>query len=93
MSTKPSQPALDDISKRIVELLQEDGRRPYAEIARVVAGMNLAGRKAAYYGASGAAVAWLKGIVADSDLQAAGADLVAPRPDPQALAAWLRNIA
>lgn len=65
----------------------------YAEIARVVAGMNLAGRKAAYYGATGAAVAWLKGMVADADLQAAGADLVAPRPDPQALAAWLRNIA
>lgn len=36
MSPKPSQPALDDISKRIVELLQEDGRRPYAEIAREV---------------------------------------------------------
>ncbi|MDF2506958.1 MAG: AsnC family transcriptional regulator [Microbacterium sp.] len=36
MSTKPAQPALDDISKRIVELLQEDGRRPYAEIAREV---------------------------------------------------------
>jgi Lrp/AsnC family transcriptional regulator, regulator for asnA, asnC and gidA len=36
MSTKTSQPALDDISKRIVELLQEDGRRPYAEIAREV---------------------------------------------------------
>lgn len=36
MSTKSVQPALDDISKRIVELLQEDGRRPYAEIAREV---------------------------------------------------------
>jgi Lrp/AsnC family transcriptional regulator for asnA, asnC and gidA len=36
MSTKPAQTALDDISKRIVELLQEDGRRPYAEIAREV---------------------------------------------------------
>lgn len=36
MSAKSSQPALDDISKRIVELLQEDGRRPYAEIAREV---------------------------------------------------------
>lgn len=35
MST-PKQPALDDISKRIVELLQEDGRRPYAEIGREV---------------------------------------------------------
>ncbi|WP_149083651.1 MULTISPECIES: Lrp/AsnC family transcriptional regulator [Microbacterium] len=36
MSPKRSQPALDDISKRIVELLQEDGRRPYAEIGREV---------------------------------------------------------
>ncbi|AZH79890.1 MULTISPECIES: Lrp/AsnC family transcriptional regulator [Microbacterium] len=36
MSAKSSHPALDDISKRIVELLQEDGRRPYAEIAREV---------------------------------------------------------
>ena len=35
MGTK-TQPALDDISKRIIELLQEDGRRPYAEIAREV---------------------------------------------------------
>lgn len=29
-------PALDDVSKKIVELLQEDGRRPYAEIGRAV---------------------------------------------------------
>ena len=36
MSTPPKHPALDDISKRIVELLQEDGRRPYAEIGREV---------------------------------------------------------
>src|SRR5690349_19982087 len=36
MRTKPKQPALDGISKRIVELLQEDGRRPYAEIGREV---------------------------------------------------------
>ena len=36
MSPKTPPPALDDISKRIVELLQEDGRRPYAEIAREV---------------------------------------------------------
>ncbi|MGN7966115.1 Lrp/AsnC family transcriptional regulator [Microbacterium sp. 22179] len=35
MGTK-TQPALDDISKRIIELLQEDGRRPYAEIGREV---------------------------------------------------------
>ncbi|MBP3976459.1 Lrp/AsnC family transcriptional regulator [Microbacterium sp. BLY] len=36
MSPKSPPPALDDISKRIIELLQEDGRRPYAEIAREV---------------------------------------------------------
>ena len=36
MSPAPKQPVLDDISKRIVELLQVDGRRPYAEIAREV---------------------------------------------------------
>lgn len=36
MSPKTPPSALDDISKRIVELLQEDGRRPYAEIAREV---------------------------------------------------------
>ncbi|MCT1476829.1 Lrp/AsnC family transcriptional regulator [Microbacterium sp. p3-SID336] len=36
MSPHAPQPTLDDISKRIVELLQEDGRRPYAEIAREV---------------------------------------------------------
>ncbi|MFD6815722.1 Lrp/AsnC family transcriptional regulator [Microbacterium sp. NPDC060132] len=35
MTTTP-QPPLDDISKRIVELLQDDGRRPYSEIAREV---------------------------------------------------------
>ncbi|WP_334152241.1 Lrp/AsnC family transcriptional regulator [Microbacterium sp.] len=35
MST-PKQPLLDEVSKKIVELLQEDGRRPYAEIGRAV---------------------------------------------------------
>ncbi|WP_341955426.1 Lrp/AsnC family transcriptional regulator [Microbacterium sp. LWH13-1.2] len=36
MNATAKQPVLDDISKRIVELLQEDGRRPYAEIGREV---------------------------------------------------------
>ena len=36
MDDKPRTPVLDDISKRIIELLQEDGRRPYAEIGRAV---------------------------------------------------------
>ncbi|GGK45500.1 Lrp/AsnC family transcriptional regulator [Nocardia camponoti] len=33
--TKPT-PALDDISKLIIEQLQEDGRRPYAAIGKAV---------------------------------------------------------
>ncbi|MDQ1129504.1 Lrp/AsnC family transcriptional regulator [Microbacterium sp. SORGH_AS_0888] len=32
----PRRLALDDISKAIIEQLQEDGRRPYGEIARAV---------------------------------------------------------
>ena len=36
MSTLGKQPALDEVSKKIVELLQEDGRRSYAEIGRAV---------------------------------------------------------
>ncbi|GAA2867180.1 Lrp/AsnC family transcriptional regulator [Microbacterium arabinogalactanolyticum] len=36
MSDKMKSVALDDVSKRIIELLQQDGRRPYAEIGRAV---------------------------------------------------------
>ena len=36
MSDKTKAPVLDDVSKRIIELLQQDGRRPYAEIGREV---------------------------------------------------------
>ena len=36
MSDNPKTTALDDVSKRIIELLQQDGRRPYAEIGRAV---------------------------------------------------------
>lgn len=36
MTPAPKAPQLDDVSKRIIELLQEDGRRPYAEIGRAV---------------------------------------------------------
>ena len=34
--TARSAPVLDDVSKRIVEQLQQDGRRPYATIAKAV---------------------------------------------------------
>ncbi|UWF77293.1 MULTISPECIES: Lrp/AsnC family transcriptional regulator [Microbacterium] len=36
MTEKPKHAVLDDVSKRIIELLQEDGRRPYADIGRAV---------------------------------------------------------
>lgn len=36
MSDKAKTPNLDDVSKRIIELLQQDGRRPYADIGRAV---------------------------------------------------------
>ena len=36
MTDKPKTATLDDVSKRIIELLQQDGRRPYAEIGRAV---------------------------------------------------------
>jgi len=36
MVDKTKAPVLDDVSKQIIELLQQDGRRPYAEIGRAV---------------------------------------------------------
>lgn len=65
----------------------------YAELARMLAGVNLAGRRGALFGPSGAAVAWLREIVADAELRIAGTDLVAARPEPAALASWLRALA
>ncbi|HET7838604.1 MAG TPA: hypothetical protein VFL04_02505 [Rectinemataceae bacterium] len=65
----------------------------YREVARVFKGINLAGRRAAFFGASGSAVAWLRGLCADTEVSAAHADLVGRRPDHAALAAWLRGIA
>jgi len=36
MSATKKHPSLDDVSKTIIELLQEDGRRSYSDIGRVV---------------------------------------------------------
>lgn len=36
MSPTKKHPTLDDVSKTIIELLQEDGRRSYSDIGRVV---------------------------------------------------------
>jgi len=63
----------------------------YAELARVFKGVNLAGRRAAFFGSSGAAVAWLRGLCADAELAASHADL-AGRLDQAALAAWLKLV-
>jgi hypothetical protein len=65
----------------------------YHEVARLFKGINLAGRKAAFFGSDGAAVAWLRGLCSDTDVSSAHADLVGHRPDPAALASWIRGIA
>jgi hypothetical protein len=63
----------------------------YEELARIFKGLNLAGRKAAFFGSSGATVAWLRGICADTEITVAHADLVG-RADQSALAAWLKGV-
>jgi hypothetical protein len=63
----------------------------YAELARVFKGINLAGRRAAFFGASGSAVAWLRGLCVDTEVSAAHSDFIG-RPEPSALAAWLKGV-
>jgi hypothetical protein len=64
----------------------------YGALALALKGMNLAGRKAAFFGGSGAAVAWLRTICEDTEVSAAHADLVARRPEPTAVSAWLKGV-
>ena len=68
------------------------GSAAYGELARIFKGVNLAGRRAAFFGSSGAAVAWLRGICADTEITAAHSDLVG-RADQSAAAAWLKAVA
>jgi hypothetical protein len=63
----------------------------YAELARVFKGVNLAGRKVAFFGSSGAAVAWLRGLCADTEVSVAHSDFIG-RPEPAALSAWLKGV-
>jgi flavorubredoxin len=63
----------------------------YTELARVFKGINLAGRRAAFFGSTGAAVAWLRGLCADTEVSAAHTDFIG-RPEPSALAAWLKVV-
>jgi hypothetical protein len=67
------------------------GAASYGELARVFKGANLAGRGLACFGSSGAAVAWLHGLCADTELSAAHVDFTS-RPEPAALAAWLKGV-
>ncbi len=64
----------------------------YGTIAPALEGLNLAGRKAAYFGGSGAAVAWLRTLCEDTEVSAALADLVGRRPEPAAVSAWLKGV-
>lgn len=63
----------------------------FAELGRLFKGMNLAGRNAAFFGSSGAAVAWLRGLCADTELSAAHVDFLG-RPESAPLAAWLKGV-
>jgi hypothetical protein len=74
-------------------LLGADSSGPpsFAELARVFKGVNLAGRKVAFFGSSGAAVAWLRGLCADTEVAVAHSDLIG-RPEPAALAAWVKGV-
>ncbi len=64
----------------------------YAEISRVLKGINLAGRKAAYFGPSDKALEAFKGMAADTELRAAGPDLAHPRPEVETVVAWLASL-
>jgi len=70
----------------------EPEAKSYAEIVRVLSGINLASRRVAFFGADGASVAWLKNMVSDSELAQVGTDLLGSKPDPAAIAAWVRSI-
>lgn len=64
----------------------------YAEIARILKGINLAGRRAAYFGPSDKALEAFKAMAADTGLRTAGPDLVDPRPEVETVAAWLSGL-
>jgi hypothetical protein len=67
------------------------GSSSFAELARIFKGINLAGRKIAFFGSSGAAVAWLRGLCVDTEISVAHSDIIG-RPEPAALSAWLKGV-
>jgi hypothetical protein len=85
--------ATDLQAARLYVLGAEGPNAPsYGALALALRGLNLAGRKAAFFGGSGAAVAWLRSICEDTEVTAAHADLVARRPEPTAVSAWLKLV-
>jgi len=71
----------------------EAGNQSYEEIARVLHGVNLAGRPAVFFGANGAAVAWLREMTKDAEIVSVAADIVGLKPDQSAIASVLRAFA
>jgi hypothetical protein len=88
-----SEVAISEILAASLYLLGADApfSPSYGELARILKGVNLAGRKVAFFGSSGAAVAWLRGLCADTELAVAHSDFLG-RPDPAALSAWLKGV-
>jgi hypothetical protein len=85
--------ATDLLAARVYLLGAEAPNAPsYGGLALALKGLNLAGRRAAFFGGSGAAVAWLRTVCEDTEVSAAHADLVARHPEPTAVSAWLRLV-
>jgi hypothetical protein len=86
-----SRVGISDILASSLYLLGAESARSqaYAELERVFKGINLAGRQVAFFGASGAAVAWLRGLCADTEASAAHSDLVGRG---EGVAAWLKGV-
>jgi hypothetical protein len=81
------------LAARLFFIGAESAEKPsFAEMSRVLTGINLAGRTAAFFGPSKAAVAALRAMTADSDIKAPGPDLVNPRPEPELVSAWLHSV-
>lgn len=88
-----SEVGISDILAAGMYVLGADAARSssFAELERVFKGVNLAGRRAAFFGSSGAAVAWLRSLCADTEAATAHSDFVG-RPDAAALSAWLKAV-
>jgi hypothetical protein len=67
------------------------GSSSFDELARIFKGINLAGRRVAFFGSSGAAVAWLRSLCVNTEVSVAHSDFIG-RPEPAALSAWLKGV-